>query len=76
MKASTLPSDETIEVLEEGGIMIPPSVVAQLGLQPGQKVQALVYKGQLVLMAEVHPRQVRGSMPGLDTNHEDEPERV
>jgi AbrB family looped-hinge helix DNA binding protein len=76
MIAPTLPIDETVEVSEQGGIVIPPSAIEQLGLQPGQRLQLLVYKEQIVLMPEVDPRDVRGSMPGLDTSPEDEPDRV
>jgi bifunctional DNA-binding transcriptional regulator/antitoxin component of YhaV-PrlF toxin-antitoxin module len=76
MVAPTLLRDETIEVSEKDGLVIPRSVLERLGIQPGQKLQLLVYKGQIVLMPEVHPRDVRGSMPDLDTSPEDEPDRV
>jgi AbrB family looped-hinge helix DNA binding protein len=76
MVAPTLPKAETIELSEDYKIVIPPSMRETLGIRPGQKLQLLVYKGELVIMPEVHPRDVRGSMPDLDTSIERDDERI
>jgi len=67
---------ETIEVSDDYTIVIPPAMGKTLGIHPGQKLQLLVYRDQIVLMPEVHPRDVRGSMPDLDTTIEHDEDRV
>ena len=76
MATSTLPKAETIELTKDYEIVIPLSMRENLGIRPGQKLQILVYKGQIVLMPEVHPRDVRGSMPDLDTSIAHDEDRV
>jgi AbrB family looped-hinge helix DNA binding protein len=76
MATRTLPKTESIELSDDYAIVIPPSMRETLGIHPGQKLQLLVYKDQIILMPEVHPRDVRGSMPDLDTTVERDEDRV
>jgi AbrB family looped-hinge helix DNA binding protein len=76
MATQTTIKPETIEVSDNYTITIPPSMRESLGIRPGQKLQLLAYKGEIVLMPEVHPRDVRGSMPDLDTSIEHDEDRV
>jgi AbrB family looped-hinge helix DNA binding protein len=76
MATPSLPKTETIVMTDDYEIVIPPSMRDTLGIHPGQKLQLLVYKDQIILMPEVHPRDVRGSMPDLNTSIERDEDRV
>ena len=67
MVASTLPSTETIVVMDDYKLAVPPALAKSLGLRPGQKLQAIFYQGHIEIVPEIDPREARGSMPGLDT---------
>lgn len=72
MVASTLPSAETIVVMDDYTLAVPPALAKRLGLRPGQKLQAIFYKGHIEIVPEIDPSEARGSMPGLDTLVDDE----
>ena len=48
-------------------VVIPRSVRERLQLEPGQKVQAIVYGDRVELIPLRTARSLRGFVPGLDT---------
>lgn len=76
MATSTLQKAETIEVTDDYKIAIPPALAESLGIHPGQKLQALFYQGRIELMPEVHPRDLRGALPDLDTTVDRDEDRI
>lgn len=67
---------ETVEVSSDYKIVIPREVRISLGIHPGQKLQAIVYRGRLELVPLITPQEARGSMPGLDSTVERDEDRV
>jgi len=45
-------------------------------LEPGQKVQAILYEGRIELIPLQTPRQMRGFLAGIDTDVEREADRL
>ena len=67
----------TFEVSPDRELTIPASVLAKMGVQPGQKYVALTYNGTIRLIPLVSADEARGSMPGLDTTVDrDDEERI
>jgi AbrB family looped-hinge helix DNA binding protein len=67
---------ETVTVSPKFQIVIPKSIREGLNLRPGQKIQAILYDGRIELVPVVPARQMRGSMPGIDTEVPRDPDRV
>lgn len=68
---------ETMTVSPKFQVVIPKAIREALGIRPGQKVQAIAYRGRIELIP-IHPTQeLRGSLRGIDTSdpreHEDHP---
>lgn len=64
--AKLLERAPTFEISPEQELIIPASVLAELGFEPGQKFVALAFQGSIRLIPLVTHEQARGSMPGLD----------
>lgn len=56
-------------------IVIPKRVRESLHLRPGQKLRAVVYRGQIHLIPVVPLRQIEGIFKGIDTTVVREPDR-
>lgn len=74
--AKPLEKTPTFEVSPEQELVIPASVLAELGFEPGQKFVALSFQGSIRLIPLVSHEEAFGSMPGLDTtvNRDDDEE--
>lgn len=57
-------------------VVIPKNIRERLDLKPGQKVQALAYDNRIELVPVQPMRNMRGFLPGLDTDVPREPDRV
>jgi len=66
---------ETVTVSSKFQVVIPKSVREELGIRPGQKVQALAYRGRIELILIRPVQELRGSLKGMDASnlreHED-----
>jgi AbrB family looped-hinge helix DNA binding protein len=57
-------------------VVIPKEIRDKLGLEPGQKVEALAYEDRIVLIPLRPIRQMRGFLKGIDTTVDRESDRV
>jgi AbrB family looped-hinge helix DNA binding protein len=57
-------------------VVIPLAARATLGIRPGQKLQVIVYAGQLRLIPVRPMRTIRGSLKGIGSDVEREPDRL
>lgn len=57
-------------------VVIPKEMREKLGLEPGQKVEALMYDDRIELIPVRPARQMRGFLKGIDTFVEREADRV
>jgi AbrB family looped-hinge helix DNA binding protein len=67
---------EIVTVSPEFQIVIPCSIRQSLGLEPGQKLQAIQYENRIELIPVKSIREVRGFLKGIDTTIEREPDRI
>lgn len=64
-----------VRVSSKYQVVIPREVREALSLEAGQEVDVLVHDGQIQIVPIRPMRELRGSMPGLDTAVEREPDR-
>jgi AbrB family looped-hinge helix DNA binding protein len=57
-------------------VVIPKEIREKLGLEPGQKIEAIAYDNRVELIPVRPIRQMRGFLKGLDTSVEREADRV
>ncbi len=57
-------------------VVIPKDIRAKLGLEPGQKVEALAYDDRIELIPVRPIRDMRGFLKGIDTTIERDADRV
>jgi AbrB family looped-hinge helix DNA binding protein len=66
---------ETVTVSTKFQVVIPKAIRDELRIRPGQKVQAVAYRGRIELIPIRPARELRGSLRGMDTSdvreHED-----
>ena len=67
---------DVVTVSPKFQVVIPRAIRERLGLQPGQKVQALVYQNRVELIPLRAPRAMRGFLRGIDTTVRREKDRV
>ncbi len=68
-KPGSIPTaSETLTVSSKYQVVLPRRVREALGIRPGQKLQALVIGGRIELVPIVPMRELRGFLPGLDTD--------
>jgi AbrB family looped-hinge helix DNA binding protein len=60
-------SMETVTISPKFQVVIPKSIREQLGLVPGQKIQAIAYGDRIEFLPERPARDLRGVLRGLDT---------
>lgn len=67
---------ETVTISPKFQVVIPKAIRERLKLEPGQKVQAILYEGRIELIPLQTPRQMRGFLAGIDTDVERETDRL
>jgi AbrB family looped-hinge helix DNA binding protein len=67
---------ETAIISPEFQVAIPQAIREALGIQPGQKVQIILYQNHIELIPERSVREMRGFLKGIDTTVEREPDRA
>jgi AbrB family looped-hinge helix DNA binding protein len=67
---------ETAIVSPEFQVAIPQAIWEALGLQPGQRVQVMLYQSRIELIPFRSVREMRGFLKGIDTTVEREPDRA
>lgn len=58
----------TITVSPKYQVVIPKRIREELGLRPGQKLQAILYDGRIELIPMEPLRSLRGWLKGIDTD--------
>ena len=66
----------TVTVSPKFQVVIPRMIRKSLGLQPGQKVQAILYENRIELIPIQPMPSMRGFLKGIDTSIEREADRV
>ena len=66
----------TVTVSPKFQVVIPRMIRKSLGLQPGQKVQAILYENRIELIPIQPMPSMRGFLKGIDTSIEREVDRV
>jgi len=66
----------TVTISPKFQVVIPKEIREQLRLQPGQRVQAIVYGDRIELIPIRPVAQMRGFLEGIDTSLEREADRV
>jgi AbrB family looped-hinge helix DNA binding protein len=66
---------ETVKVSPKYQVVIPSKVRESLGVEPGQKVQVILYDNRIEMIPVKPIRQRRGFLKGIDTSVEREPDR-
>ena len=66
----------TVTVSPKFQVVIPQAIREALGIQPGQKVQAIQYQDRIELIPVRPMRQARGMLAGIDTSVPREDDRL
>ena len=66
----------TVTVSPKFQVVIPQAIRKSLGLQPGQKVQAILYDNRIELIPIQPMTSMRGFIAGIDTTIEREADRL
>jgi AbrB family looped-hinge helix DNA binding protein len=66
----------TVTVSPKYQVVIPRMIRQSLGLQPGQKVQAILYENRIELIPIQPMPSMRGFLKGIDTSIERAADRV
>jgi AbrB family looped-hinge helix DNA binding protein len=66
----------TVTVSPKFQVVIPQAIRKSLGLQPGQKVQAILYENRIELIPLKPMQSMRGFLKGIDTSVEREADRI
>ncbi|HEY7677610.1 MAG TPA: AbrB/MazE/SpoVT family DNA-binding domain-containing protein [Candidatus Methylomirabilis sp.] len=67
---------ETVTISPKFQVVIPKAIRKTLGLEPGQKVQALVYENRIEFIPVLPLKKMRGFLAGIDTTVPRERDRV
>ncbi|HSF32043.1 MAG TPA: AbrB/MazE/SpoVT family DNA-binding domain-containing protein [Candidatus Tectomicrobia bacterium] len=67
---------ETAIVSPDFQVAIPPAIREALGIQPGQRVQVILYQNRIELLPLRAVREMRGFLKGIDTTVGREPDRT
>lgn len=68
---------DVVTVSPKYQVVIPRNIRERLGIEPGQKLQALLYDGRIEFIPIKSMKEMRGSLRGIDTTVErDEDDRV
>lgn len=66
----------TVTVSEKFQIVIPKEVRESLGIQPGQKIEVLVFEGRAEFIPVRDIRSMRGFLKGIDTTVQRDRDRI
>lgn len=66
----------TVTISPKFQVVIPKAIRERLGLEPGQKIEAIVYGNRIELIPVRQARELRGFLKGIDTRVEREADRV
>jgi len=66
----------TVTISPKFQVVIPQAIRKSLGLQPGQKVQAILYENRIELIPIKPMPSMRGFLRGIDTSIERATDRV
>ena len=66
---------KTVTLSPKYQVVIPKDVREELDLEPGQKLMAMAWEGTVHLVPVASVDELYGSLPGLDTTIEREPDR-
>jgi AbrB family looped-hinge helix DNA binding protein len=66
----------TVTISPKFQVVIPKEIRERLGLEPGQKIEAIVYGNRIELIPVRQARELRGFLKGIDTRVEREADRV
>jgi AbrB family looped-hinge helix DNA binding protein len=66
---------ETVTVSPKYQVVIPSRVRESLGVEPGQKVQVILYDHRIEMIPVRSIRETRGFLKGIDTSVDREPDR-
>jgi AbrB family looped-hinge helix DNA binding protein len=67
---------DTVKVSPKFQVVIPRRVREQLGIEPGQRVQVLIYNNHLEFIPLKPIKQARGFLKGIDTAVRREKDRL
>jgi AbrB family looped-hinge helix DNA binding protein len=67
---------DVVTVSPKFQVVIPQAIRERLGIQPGQKVQALVYQNRVELIPLRDVKTMRGFLRGIDTTVRRDKDRV
>lgn len=67
---------DTVTVSDDFQIEIPQAARESLGIQPGQKIQVLLYNNRIEFIPVKPISQMRGFLEGIDTSVERENDRI
>lgn len=67
---------DTVTISPKFQVVIPREIRERLGLEPGQKVQALAYENRIEFIPVVPLKSMRGFLRGIDTTVRRERDRV
>jgi AbrB family looped-hinge helix DNA binding protein len=67
---------DTVTVSDDFQIEIPREARESLGIQPGQRIQVLLYNNRLEFIPVKPITQMRGFLEGIDTTVERENDRI
>ena len=57
-------------------VVIPKEIREEMAIKPGQKVQMMIFKGNIVLVPLRPIEELRGFLKGIDTTIERDPDRL
>lgn len=66
----------TVTISPKYQVVIPKAIREELGLEPGQRVEAIAYEGRIELIPVRPARTMRGFVKGIDTNVERDADRA
>ena len=66
----------TVTISPKFQVVIPKEIRERLALVPGQKIQAIAYDGRIELIPLRPTKEMRGFLPGIDTDVDREADRA
>ncbi len=66
----------TVTISPKYQVVIPKAIREELGLEPGQRVEAIAYEGRIELIPVRPARTMRGFVKGIDTTVERDADRA